>query len=80
MQMSDQMVKVTRKGQVTIPAPYRKKLHIRQGTKLLVSQKEDIITMKPVPNIEDLAGVHAGKVTLQEMRKELDDMRSKDRY
>ncbi len=34
--------------------------------------------MKAVPKIEDLVGVHAGKVTLEEMRKELDEMRSHD--
>ena len=78
--MSEQAVKVTRKGQVTIPSRYRKKFNIREGSKLLVSQHDDLIIMKPVPNIEDLAGIHSGKITLAEMRKELDHMRSIDRY
>ncbi len=78
--MSDQTVKVTRKGQVTIPALYRKRLQIHRGTRLLVSQSEDVIILKPVPDIEDLAGIHAGEVPLEEMRKGLDDMRRKDRY
>ncbi len=78
--MSDETVKVTRKGQVTIPALYRKRLQIRQGTKLLVSQSDNLIILKPVQDIEDLVGVHAGEVPLAEMRKELDEMRSKDRY
>ncbi len=71
---------MTRKGQVTIPALYRKRLQIRQGTKLLVSQTDNVIILKPVQDIEDLVGVHAGKISLAEMRKELDEMRSKDRY
>ena len=73
-------MKVTRKGQVTIPAAYRKKLHIREGTRLIVSQDQDSIIMKPVPDIEDLAGIHSGKVTLKAMRRVLDRMRSEDRY
>ena len=78
--MSEVSVKVTRKGQVTIPVEYRKKLHIREGTRLIVSQNRDGVFMKPVPDIEDLTGIHAGKMTLAEARRELDKMRSEDRY
>ncbi|MDG6996730.1 MAG: AbrB/MazE/SpoVT family DNA-binding domain-containing protein [Nitrososphaerota archaeon] len=78
--MSEQAVKVTRKGQVTIPSQYRKKFNIREGSKLLVSQDDNLIIMKPVPNIEDLAGIHSGKISLEEMKKELDRMRSIDMY
>lgn len=34
--------------------------------------------MKRAPKIEELAGVHAGKITLDQMRKELDAMREHD--
>ncbi len=78
--MSEETVKVKRKGQVTIPAIYRKKLRIREGTRLVVLQNNDTIIMKPIPNIEDLAGVHAGKVSIEEMKKELNRMRSEDRH
>ncbi len=46
----------------------------------MVSQDKDQIVMKPVPDIEDLAGVHSGKITLKEMRRDLDKMRLEDRY
>jgi AbrB family looped-hinge helix DNA binding protein len=78
--LSEVSVKVTRKGQVTIPAPYRRKLHIEEGTKLIVSQDNDAIIMRPVPELEDLAGIHANKVSLEEMRRDLDKMRMEDRY
>ncbi|MCL4518153.1 MAG: AbrB/MazE/SpoVT family DNA-binding domain-containing protein [Thaumarchaeota archaeon] len=78
--MSEQVVKVTRKGQVTIPSTLRKKLKIRRGSKLRVSQSDDSVVMKPLPDIEDLAGIHSGKITPEEIRKELDRMRSNDRY
>ena len=78
--MSDQIVLVTRKGQVTIPASKRKKYGIKEGMRVLVKDSGDGILVKPITPIEDLAGVDAGKLTFQEMRKALDDMRSRDRY
>ena len=38
------------------------------------------LVLKPLTPIEDLAGADAGKVSLGEMRRRLDEMRSKDRY
>jgi hypothetical protein len=38
------------------------------------------LVLKPLTPIEDLAGIDAGKISLDEMRKRLDEMRSKDRY
>jgi AbrB family looped-hinge helix DNA binding protein len=78
--MSDQIVLVTRKGQVTIPASKRKKYGIKEGMRVLVKDSGDGILVKPITPLEDLAGVDAGKVSLHEMRKALDEMRSRDRY
>ena len=78
--MSEETVLVTRKGQVTIPASKRKKYGIREGMRVLVSDSEEGVLITPIVPIEDLAGVDAGKVSLSQMRKELDDLRSRDRY
>jgi AbrB family looped-hinge helix DNA binding protein len=78
--MSKEVVLVTRKGQVTIPASKRKKYGIREGMRVLVSESADGIIIKPITPIEDLAGVDAGKVSLKEMKRKLDEMRHKDRY
>jgi AbrB family looped-hinge helix DNA binding protein len=78
--MSDQIVLVTRKGQVTIPASKRKKYGIKEGMRVLVKDGIDGVVIKPITPIEDLAGVDAGKVGLEHMRKKLDDIRSRDRY
>ncbi len=71
---------VTRKGQVTIPVEQRKKYMIRQGMKVLVSGTPRGILLRPIPPLEDLAGADAGKVSITEMKKRLDRMRSEDRY
>jgi AbrB family looped-hinge helix DNA binding protein len=78
--MSEETVLVTRKGQVTIPASKRKKYGIREGMRVLIKESGDGIVIKPITPIEDLAGIDAGKVSLEEMRRTLDDMRRRDRY
>ncbi len=71
---------VTRKGQVTIPASKRKKYGIKEGMRVLVKETGGGILIKPIIPIEDLAGIDTAKVSLEEMRKKLDDMRRHDRY
>ena len=78
--MSEEIVLVTRKGQVTIPASKRKKYGIKEGMQVLVKDSTDGIVIKPITPIEDLAGIDAGKVSLEEMKRTLDDMRRRDRY
>lgn len=71
---------VTRKGQVTIPIEHRRKYKIREGMKLQITDSPDGLVLKPVTPIEDLAGMDAGRISLDQMRKRLDEMRLKDRY
>lgn len=78
--MSEQIVLVTRKGQVTIPVTKRRKYGIKEGMRVLMRDSNEGIIIKPITPIEDLAGVDAGKISLEEMKKRLDDLRTQDRY
>ena len=78
--MSEYLVMVTRKGQVTIPVEHRRRYKIREGMKVRFMDTANGLVLKPLTPIEDLAGIDAGKISLDEMRKHLDEMRSKDRY
>ncbi len=78
--MSEQIVLVTRKGQVTIPVSKRKKYGIREGMRVLIKDSKEGILITPITPIEDLAVVDAGRISLEQMRKKLDDMRAHDRY
>ena len=73
-------VLVTRKGQVTVPIELRRKYGIKEGMKMLVEDSGSSIVLKVVPRIEDLAGVDAGSMTIEEAFEILDKMRSEDRY
>ena len=78
--MAKQTVKVTTKGQVTIPVEQRRKYSIKRGTRLLVKDSPQGILLTPVIPLEDLAGIDAGRVTLDEMKRKLDRMRSENIY
>jgi len=47
---------VTTKGQVVIPAPLRKKLNLRKGAKLSVSEKDGKIVFEPMETDTVAAG------------------------
>jgi len=70
---------VTRKGQVTIPAPLRKKYSIREGMKIQVTDTTSGIVLKPIPDMNDWAGADAGKYTYEEITRKLDRLRARRR-
>jgi bifunctional DNA-binding transcriptional regulator/antitoxin component of YhaV-PrlF toxin-antitoxin module len=73
-------VMVTRKGQVTVPIELRRKYSIVEGMKMTVEDSPSGIIFKVIPKIEDLAGIDAGKMTVEKALEIIDKMRSEDRY
>jgi len=69
------IVKVTRKGQTTIPAEIREKLGIKEGDELAVEAIDQQIVFKPIPKLEDCGGIFAGEANVTELKKELDKLR-----
>jgi AbrB family looped-hinge helix DNA binding protein len=49
-------VQVTRRGQTTIPIEIRKKLRIKEGTRLTVESIADKIIFTKSPSMDDLDG------------------------
>jgi len=69
---------VTRKGQVTIPVELRRKFHIEENSRVEIVEKNGEIVIRKCPSFYDLAGTGAGKVSVEELKKELDEMRKED--
>jgi antitoxin PrlF len=69
------IVKVTRKGQTTIPAEIRDQLGIKEGDDLAVEAVGKQIVFKPIPKLEDMCGIFAGHADVAELKKEVDRMR-----
>jgi AbrB family looped-hinge helix DNA binding protein len=76
--MSAEEVVVTKKGQVTIPIRLRKKFGIDQGSKVEIVEEDGKIVIKKLPSFLDLVGSGAGKASVEEVKRMLDEMRAED--
>ena len=68
-------VKVTRRGQTTIPIEIRKKLGIKEGDELLVEATRNGVLFKVIPRIEELAGVDSEFGSVEEVKREIESLR-----
>jgi AbrB family looped-hinge helix DNA binding protein len=71
----ENVVKVTRRGQTTIPQKIRQQCGVKEGDRLLVKATEEGILFKPIPNIMDMAGIDAGYASVEEVKKMVDKLR-----
>ena len=68
-------IKVTRKGRATIPKEIRMKPGTEEGTVLLAEATADVVILRPVPDLEALAGSLAKYATLATVKRDLDRTR-----
>ena len=68
-------VQVTSKGQITILIGLRKKYDIDEGGRVEVVEEDGRIVVRRAASFYDLAGVDAGKATVEEMKRMLDGLR-----
>jgi len=69
------IVKVTRRGQTTIPQKFRQQYGIKEGDQLLVEATKEGILLKVIPKLEDSAGIYAKYGNVEEIKREIDKMR-----
>jgi len=75
MQRARRFVKVTRRGQTTIPIDVRKRLGIEEGSRLVVEEEAGAVVMRPVGRLEDLAGFLAGVTDEKRLKRILEESR-----
>ena len=68
-------MKVTRRGQTTIPSEYRVRLGVREGDDLLIEEVDSGLLVRRVPDLLDLAGVDSKYGTAEEAKKTIERMR-----
>ncbi len=71
-----EVVTLSSKGQIVIPAKVRKKFSLKEGDSLVIVEEKDGIRLQPLVNLSELWGVDKLKNTgsiLNVMRKEWDD-------
>ena len=55
------VVRVSQKGQTTIPKPLREKFGIDTPGEVFIYEEGERIVVEPVPSLEELGGIHASK-------------------
>lgn len=69
------VVKVTRRGQTTIPKEFREKLGIKEGDLLMVESTKEGLLFRVVPKLEELAGAYSKFGKVEEIKKEIEKRR-----
>jgi AbrB family looped-hinge helix DNA binding protein len=67
--------KVTRKGQITIPAWFRHRNVIREGSSVEITDEGKRLIIEPVPELLDQIGHDKGKYDTAKLKKMLDESR-----
>ena len=70
-----EIVRVSRKGQATIPKPLREKFGIETPGEVFIYEEGDRIIVEPVPSLEELHGIHAGDHEPGEVLAKMREMR-----
>jgi len=75
MERARKVVKVTRRGQTTIPVEFRKRHRIKEGSRLVIEDRGDVMIIRPVPLLEDLGGSLAKRTSLERALEILEQSR-----
>jgi AbrB family looped-hinge helix DNA binding protein len=75
LQETTTISKVTRKGQITIPAWFRRKNSIKEGSIVEITDQGQKLIVEPVPELLDQIGSDKGKYDSTKLRKMLDESR-----
>lgn len=63
------IVKVTRRGQTTIPIEFRRRHRIEEGSQVIIEDRGDAMVIRPVPRLEDLGGFLSKTTTAKRLLK-----------
>lgn len=69
------VVRISSKGQIVIPARIRKELGLSEGDELIIDRKGDVIVLRPVVKLSKLRGVdklEGASREVDKIRKEWD--------
>jgi len=69
MESRRRIVKVTRRGQTTIPVDFRRRHRIEEGSRLAVEDRGDAIVFRPLTGLEDAAGFLAKRTTVRRLNR-----------
>ena len=74
-----EVIRVSKKGQATIPKDLREEFGIETPGKVLVHKEDGKIVVEPLPSVEEMQGVHAGRYEKGEVLDRLREMNAEDK-
>jgi AbrB family looped-hinge helix DNA binding protein len=74
-----EVVRVSQKGQATIPKPLRDKFGIETPGEVFIYEEDGRIILEPVPTLEELHGIHAGDHEPGEVMAKVREMDEEER-
>lgn len=74
-----EVVRVSQKGQATIPKSLRDKFGIETPGEVFVYEEGDRIIIEPVPTLEELHGIHAGDREPGEVLAKVREMKNEEK-
>lgn len=73
------VIRVSKKGQATIPKELRERFGIETPGQVLVHEEDGKIVVEPLPSVEEMQGVHAGRYEKGEVLDHLEAMKERDK-
>jgi AbrB family looped-hinge helix DNA binding protein len=73
------VVRISPKGQATIPKPLREKFGIETPGEVFIYEEGDRIIVEPVPSLEELHGIHAGDHEPGEILAKVREMKDEEK-
>jgi len=74
-----EIIRVSKKGQATIPKELRKKFGIETPGRVYIHEEDGRIVVEPLPSVSEMQGVHAGRYERGEVLKHLREMTDEDK-
>lgn len=73
------IIRVSKKGQATIPKELRERFDIETPGKVLIHEEDGKIVVEPLPSVEEMQGVHAGQYETGDVLAHLREMKAADK-
>jgi antitoxin PrlF len=74
-----EVVRISQKGQATIPKSLREKFGIETPGEVFIYEESDRIIVEPVPSLEELHGIHAGDHGRGEVSAKVRELKDKEK-
>ena len=74
-----EIIRVSKKGQATIPKELRDRFGIETPGRVFIHEEAGKIVVEPLPSVDEMRGAHAGRYERGEVLEHLREMKDEDK-